>query len=348
VHFDLDEDAVALQTTVRDLCAGQLPLDRTRQWTDAASLDRAAWRGLAELGVFTLAEPEERGGLGLGLAEAGLVLQILGSELVPGPLVASVLAAGLDEAVAAGETFATVVTRPLPGSGPARAGGPWVIEHLGLASTVYVLDDEGVWAVPAREVEGRAVRNPLDPTTPMWLVDTVPVGEQVGDAALARDWTLRGSVLGSALLAGNATRTVELATAYAKQREQFGRVIGGFQAVKHLLAEAFTRGEVARVAVDAAAVAYDDAGWGSGESGGVFEDPTFDPVRAAAGARVLAAKAATANAKTAIQVHGGMGFTWETTIHLFLKRAWVVQNTFITPDEAADTVALSLAERKSS
>jgi alkylation response protein AidB-like acyl-CoA dehydrogenase len=295
-----------------------------------------------------MARAEERGGLELGLAEVGLVFQVLGADLVPGPLVASVLAADLDERVGAGEAFATVVTRPLPGSGLFGAGGPWVLEHLELADTLYVVDDDGVWAVPARAVEARAVRNPLDPTTPVWVADSVPAGEQVGGEALARDWLLRGSLLGSALLAGNATRSVELAVAYAKQREQFGRVIGGFQAVKHLLAEAFTRGEVARVAVDAAAVAYDDAGPGHGESVDSFEDPTFNPVRAVAGARVLAAKAATANAKTAIQIHGGMGFTWETPIHLFLKRAWLVQNTFTTPEEAADTVARSLTERTAS
>ncbi|OHV39204.1 MULTISPECIES: acyl-CoA dehydrogenase family protein [Pseudofrankia] len=349
MHFDLDEDGLALQATVRDLCGERLPLDATRNWTDAASFDRAAWRALAELGAFTMTQPEERGGLELGVADAGLVFQVLGAELVPGPLVAAALVADLDERVGAGEAFATVVTRPPAGSGPARAGGPWVIPHLDLASDVYVVDDEGVWRTPADTVEGRPVPNPLDPATPMWLADAVPAGEQVGGPELARGWLLRGSILASALLAGNATRTVELATAYAKQREQFGRVIGGFQAVKHLLAEAFTRAEVARVAVDAAAVALDDAGMGAGSDEGFedgYADPTFNPVRAIAGARVLAADAASRNAKTAIQVHGGMGFTWETTIHLFLKRAWVLRNAFTTPEEAADTVAHSLTRPK--
>ncbi|WP_238438726.1 acyl-CoA dehydrogenase family protein [Frankia nepalensis] len=268
-----------------------------------------------------------------------------GAALGPGPLAAAALVADVDERVGAGEAFATVVTRPPAGSGPARAGGPWVVPHLDLAADVYVVDDEGVWKAAAGAVEGTPVPNPLDPTTPMWLAGEVPADERVGGPELARAWRLRGSVLASALLAGNAGRTVELATAYAKQREQFGRVIGGFQAVKHLLAEAFTRAEVASVAVDAAAVALDEAAAGD-EDFASYDDPTFNPVRAIAGARVLAARAASQNAKTAIQVHGGMGFTWETPIHLFLKRAWVLQNAFTTPEEAADTVAHSLSERK--
>ncbi|WP_045877921.1 acyl-CoA dehydrogenase family protein [Pseudofrankia sp. DC12] len=345
MQFDLDEDSLALRATVRDLCVEYLPLERTRDWTDAASFGRDAWRTLAELGAFTMTQPAQRGGLELGVAEAGLVFQVLGAELVPGPLVAAALVADLDDRVATGEALVTVVTRPPAGSGPTRSGGPWVIPHLDLAEAVYVLDDEGVSRVEAAAIDGRLVPKPLDPATPVWLADDVPAGERVGGPELARAWQLRGSVLSSALLAGNAERTVELATAYAKQREQFGRAIGGFQAVKHLLAEAFTRAEVARVAVDAAAVALDDAALGdaAGDPADDFADPTANPVRAVAGARVLAARAASQNAKTAIQVHGGMGFTWETTIHLFLKRAWLVQNAFTTPEEAADTVANSLA-----
>lgn len=345
MHFDLDEDAVALQATVRDLCAEHFDLASTREWTSGSSFGRGAWRALAELGAFTMTQPAERGGLGMGVADAGLVYQVLGAELVPGPLVDAALVADLDEAVGAGEQFATVLTRPPAGSGPRRDGGPWVIPFLDLAADVYVVDDAGVWRVPASTIDARPVSRPLDPVTPLWLADTVPAGEQVGGPELAEEWRRRGSVLTSALLAGNATRTVDLAAAYARQREQFGRVIGSFQALKHMLADAFTRAEVARVAVDAAGVAIDDSAAVGEEE---IADPTFNPVRAIAGARVLAARAATTNAKTAIQVHGGMGFTWETTIHLFLKRAWVLQNAFTTPEEAADTVAHSLAERKAS
>ncbi|MDX3069649.1 acyl-CoA dehydrogenase family protein, partial [Streptomyces sp. ND04-05B] len=102
---------------------------------------------------------------------------------------------------------------------------------------------------------------------------------------------------------GAADRALERTVAYARQREQFGRPVGAFQAVKHLCAELLVRVEVARAAVYAAAV-------------------TADPVDIAA-ARLLADEAAVRGARDGLQVHGGMGFTWEADVHLCLKRAWV-------------------------
>jgi alkylation response protein AidB-like acyl-CoA dehydrogenase len=99
--------------------------------------------------------------------------------------------------------------------------------------------------------------------------------------------------------------------------------------VKHLCAEMAVRSEVARAAVHAAAC--------------VFEDPsTGDPVRAVSGAKVLAGDAAILNGRVATQVHGGMGFTWEVDVHLYLKRAWVLDTRFGSVDAHADTVAATL------
>jgi alkylation response protein AidB-like acyl-CoA dehydrogenase len=106
---------------------------------------------------------------------------------------------------------------------------------------------------------------------------------------------------------------------------QFDRPIGSFQAVKHLLADMLVRAEMARVAVHAAAVALDDP-----EIGGVD--------RALSGAKALAGEAAVLNAKTAVQVHGGMGFTWEVDVHLYLKRAWLLDTQFGSADHHADAV----------
>jgi alkylation response protein AidB-like acyl-CoA dehydrogenase len=102
---------------------------------------------------------------------------------------------------------------------------------------------------------------------------------------------------------------------YVKEREQFGRVVGSFQAVKHLLAESLVRVELARAAVLSAAVTLDDPASG-------------DPAVAASSAKVLADDAATTGGRTCVQVHGGMGFTWEVLAHLFLKRAWVRETAF--------------------
>jgi alkylation response protein AidB-like acyl-CoA dehydrogenase len=120
-----------------------------------------------------------------------------------------------------------------------------------------------------------------------------------------------------------------MSVAYAKERQQFDRPIGSFQAIKHLLADMLVRAEVARAAVYAAAVALD----------GRSHD---DPVRAAAAAKILAGDAAIANGKAGIQVHGGIGFTWEVDAQRFWKRATVLDTHFGNSDEHAEAVAAML------
>jgi alkylation response protein AidB-like acyl-CoA dehydrogenase len=122
---------------------------------------------------------------------------------------------------------------------------------------------------------------------------------------------------------------VDASVSYAKEREQFDRPIGSFQAVKHILADMLVRAEVARAAVYAAAVTCDQPEVG-------------DAGRLVAGAKLLAAEAAVANGKACVQVHGGMGFTWEVDAHLYLKRAWVLETAFGAVDEQAEAVAALL------
>jgi alkylation response protein AidB-like acyl-CoA dehydrogenase len=121
----------------------------------------------------------------------------------------------------------------------------------------------------------------------------------------------------------------QLATAYAGEREQFGRPIGSFQAVKHLCAEMLVRTEVARSAVYAAACALD----------GASDD---DPATTAAAAKVVAGEASVANGRYSIQVHGGMGFTWEVHAQRYWKRAVTLNNSFGSADDHALAVADSL------
>jgi alkylation response protein AidB-like acyl-CoA dehydrogenase len=120
--------------------------------------------------------------------------------------------------------------------------------------------------------------------------------------------------------------------AYAHERRQFDRPIGSFQAVKHILADMAVRTELARAAVHAAACTVDDPDGGNA-------------TRAVAGAKLLAGEGAVANGLAATQVHGGMGFTWEVDVHLYLKRAWALGTVFGTSGQHADTVVDSLFVR---
>jgi alkylation response protein AidB-like acyl-CoA dehydrogenase len=142
------------------------------------------------------------------------------------------------------------------------------------------------------ETAGAAPVRSVDPLTPLHrITGTAPAADPVA------------VLLTAAEQLGTAARVCELAVQHARTREQFGRPIGAFQAVQHLCADLLVRSEIARVAVYAAAV-------------------TADPADIAA-ARLLADEAAVRGARDCLQVHGGMGFTWEADVHLHLKRAWV-------------------------
>ena len=133
-------------------------------------------------------------------------------------------------------------------------------------------------------------------------------------------------MLTAALQVGAAAWVTDLAVEYAKQRRQFGRPIGGFQAVKHLCADMAVRAEMARCAVHAAAVTADQPDVG-------------DLAEAAAAAKLLADEAAITNGRSCIQVHGGMGFTWDVPAHLAYKRSRVLATRFGTDDQLAEQLA---------
>jgi alkylation response protein AidB-like acyl-CoA dehydrogenase len=318
MDFELTDDQVSLQEGVRAFLDGRFPLDAVRGIEAAGHLDRGRWQELGETGVFSIALPEAEGGLELGVSEAALVFEELGRALVPGPLVATFLAASWIDGAAAGET---IVGRFEPGT-PVS-----VLEHPADLDALFTITPDGVRRIDPATISTRPVERPVDALTPLAIVDgDVPDGELIADAVAADRARLVGTVLTSALQLGLALRATELATEYAKEREQFGRVIGSFQAVKHLCAYMLVRAEVARAAVYAAAVALD----------GRSDD---DPVRAAAAAKILAGDAAIANGKSSIQVHGGIGFTWEVDAQRFWKRATVLDTHFGNSDAPAEAVA---------
>jgi alkylation response protein AidB-like acyl-CoA dehydrogenase len=155
------------------------------------------------------------------------------------------------------------------------------------------------------------------------------------DGSLWRD----GALLTAALQVGHAGEALDLAVSYAKERQQFGTPIGSFQAVKHMCADMLVRAEVARAAVHAAACLADAPDVVDTEAAVAGCTPSQLVDRSVGGAKLLADEAAIGNARTAIQVHGGMGFTWEVPLHLHLKRARVHSTTFGTPAARAAALA---------
>ncbi len=301
MDLELSDDQGALRDGIAALLNGRFDADRIR-----AGFDRAAWDELGAAGVFSL------GADGFGWADRVVVFEQLGGACVPGPLVAGSLANGLLDGIGGG------IDRPHPGEIA-------FVEHLEQLDHLVVLDIDGVWAIDATAVVGSPSPWPLDPLTPIARVESLPKGDRIGDAELARQWNRQGRALTAAFALGLAQRCTDLAVAYASTREQFDRPIGSFQAIKHLLADMLVRVEVARAAVYAAGAHLDD-------------DNLPGRDRAIAGAKVLAGEAAIANGKAATQVFGGMGFTWEIDVHLYLKRAWVLDTHFGSVDANCDAL----------
>lgn len=325
MDFVLDDTEEALRDGLRNLCEGRFDVEAVRAMAEQpGAVDRGRWAELAETGVFSLRRSEEQGGIGMGLTQANVVFQELGRALVPGPLVGTHLAAGLEGELGDGAADGSLVVGCID-----RDEQPLLVEHLEALDVLLVLDADGVHRVDPSSLDAEPVARPLDPLTPLHEVATLPQGQQVAGAEVAQRWRLEGAVLVAALLVGNASASTDLAVAYAKERQQFGKPIGAFQAVKHLCADMVTRAEVARAAVDAAAVTADDPE--VGELG-----------RAVSAAKVVAGDAALANAKSCIQVHGGMGFTWEVDAQLFFKRATVLDTQLGTVDEHAERLAALL------
>ncbi|MCF3166020.1 acyl-CoA/acyl-ACP dehydrogenase [Streptomyces violaceoruber] len=330
MDFQHSDDQRALRSGMRDLLGAVFDRDRMRAAVErGGALDRALWRELGAAGFFALRLPEEDGGVGLGLPEAVLLFEEAGRALLPGPLVATHLAAGRVKGAAEG---AAVVT---------AADGDRPVAHLADADAVLTgggpLDGEALRAFVAA---ARPVRS-MDPLTPLHLPPPEPVAGGPGRVAVAPGGVAgravsapgrapayagrlryEAALLSAAEQLGSAARTTDMAVQHARERQQFGAPIGSFQAVKHLCADMLARTEPARAAVYAAAV-------------------TGDPLEIAA-AKLLADEAAVRNARDCLQIHGGMGFTWEADVHLHLKRAWLRGATGLTEAEAEEELAAGL------
>jgi len=332
-----------LAEAVADLLAKRSPESEVRRlMADDAGYDPALWAELAEMGLLGLAIPEEYGGAGAGSVELGVVMEQMGATLLCAPYLSTAVLAvnlivALDDSaecaevlprIAAGDLIATVAfaepgsarppdeprtTAHPDGSGWRLTGTKTFVLDALTAQRLYVTAGSGVFAVE-RSAPGLTV-SPLatvDQTrkqghltladTPARLVGAIGAGAAALDEAIDR--------ASSALLseqAGGAMRAMQMSADYAKTRFQFGRAIGSFQAVKHMCADMLLEAQSAVSAARHVAAAF----------------AMGDPNRYAdlALAQAYCSDAFVSVAATTIQVHGGIGFTWEHPAHLYLRRA---------------------------
>jgi alkylation response protein AidB-like acyl-CoA dehydrogenase len=347
VDFAFSDEQDALRASVRQVMSERYPIERVATIADSEGFDRSEWSLAAAAGWTDISVPEADGGAGLGFVEEALVAEELGRALYPGPFVASAVTAlpilraagdGSWPGVARGEHIASVafvepgdVAAAGSHGTPALSGAAAIVANLDVADLVIVaaLSSGDAWLVEtsAPGVERTALR-PVDATRALEalrLRDATAIALKIDDGVLlsARDRALAAL---AAEACGVAARALELSVAYARERRQFGRPIGSFQAVSHELARSYMDIETAR------SLTY----WAAG----LVQDRAPEAAAAAAASKARAAEAAVLACEHAIQAHGGIGFTWEHPLHRYYKRALAIAATI----ESADALWARVAD----
>ncbi len=342
MYFDLTDEQQAIKATARDFLAARYRSERIRELAESEhGFEQSDWAEMAELGWPGLALPEDWGGQGLGIVDLSVLFEEVGYALAPSPLFSNTIAGlalalcGSDEQrerwlrpLAAGEKRGTPAlwdagTTASPGSftmearvdgdGVVLDGEKVLVMDAASADFFLVASADGRRHLVERDADGVtiAAEPSIDLTRRLHSVrfDEVRVAPEDTLPAEEADYYpvfFRLCVALAAESTGVAQRTLEMAVSYAKDRKQFGRPIGSYQAVSHRCAQMLLETENARSAVYGAAWAAD-------------AEPESLPL-AASMAKAYASDAGWRVPDASIQVHGGIGFTWEHDLHFFLKR----------------------------
>lgn len=314
MDFTLNEEQQMFAETARTLFADSCTPDHWHRMMEAGvAREDARWASIVETGLTLVLLPESAGGIGLSEVDFALIAREAGYVALPEPLVESagvaapMLAALAPDHAALADPLATVaIAHPI---------NPFVAHADSAAAILLEKDGEAFLATPDQVA---LVAQPvIDPFRRLFRVEwTTDNATALGKA----DWDLaldRAALFAAAHGLGLAQRAVDMAVDYAKERQQFGKPIGSYQAVKHHLASAQVAIEFARPVVMAAAaeIGHRDM-----------------QVRARIShAKLVALEAADKAARAAIQVHGAMGYSWEVDVHLFLKRALALTQSWGTP-----------------
>ncbi|MGC5051527.1 acyl-CoA dehydrogenase family protein [Micromonospora sp. DT48] len=341
--YDADEEA--LRDSVRALLAAHAPWQRVLTAVDDGDpRDETLWRRLVDqIGVTSLAVPVEHGGVGAGFREVAVVLEELGRSVAPVPFLGAVVAtrallacgettllcqvAAAEREVALAVGLATAPDADPPpvtvGPGPTLSGRVTAVADAAPRGLLLVPAGDGLYAVDA--VEPAVRYEPvvsLDVTRPLVDIEfTAAPARPVAVGAAAEAAVTEALTAGAALLAseqvGVAQWCLDTTVEYVRQRHQFGRPVGSFQAVKHRLADLWVELTEARAVARYAADRLD-----AGDEAAL----------AAALAQAYCGPVAVRAAETCVQLHGGLGFTWEHPAHLYLKRAKSTAIAFGTAD----------------
>jgi alkylation response protein AidB-like acyl-CoA dehydrogenase len=340
MYFDLTDEQQAIKSTAHDFLASRFKSERLRGIAASESgFDESGWKEMAELGWAGLALPEEWGGQGLGAVDLAVLFEEMGYALAPSPLLSNTIV-GLAISVGASDEQKERWLRPLAegelrgtpalidadgpaepmkfsmaagsnGDGVVLDGVKTLVMDAASADFFLVATADGGRHIVEKGASGVSVtpEESIDLTrrlSSVRLEGVQPAATLPGSGEDYQPVFLRACVALAAESTGLAQRALEMSVAYAKDRQQFGRPIGAYQAVSHRCAQMLLETENSRSAVYGAAWAAD-------------AEPDSLPL-AASTAKAYASDAGWRVPDAAIQVHGGIGFTWEHDLHFFLKR----------------------------
>ena len=371
MEFELSPDQRALAAAAADLLDGLASRESVRAFVGSGTVDdpgqradgfdRPLWDAMADQGWLGVVRPESSGGLGLGMVEVAVLCEQLGRRTAPAPFLPSVLAmealqdAGTDQDVPAGvadeaaewavrlaegTAVGCLVWAAQPGTVAVRAeGGRWLLTgrpeptlYAAEADVAVVVSEDATYVL-SLSVEDRPPPEPaMDRTRSLaWLRLQDTPAHRIGESSAAARTVDRAAAGAAAELLGTAARALELSAEYAKVRRQFGHAIGSFQAIKHKLADALVDVEAMRSSAYYAAWCL----------------ATGDPEAslAASMAKAWCSDASHRVLAAGMQVHGGIGFTWDHDIHLSLKRAQLDAASLGTAPWHRERIAALLEQR---
>jgi len=324
MNFDFTDDQQAIKATAREFLADRFKLERVRELAEAGAYDDGLWREMCALGWPGIFIEERYEGQGLGVVELVILMEEMGYALAPSPFFSNVAAglliqhAGSDEqrerwlpGIATGEARGTV--------GVASGGVAPLVPDADSASVVVLLEGDGA---TLQEGGGADPSDTIDSTRRFASVTSSGGEALAGDPGPGVD---RVATALAAELVGVGQRAMEMALEYARERKQFDRPIGAYQAISHRCAQMLLEVEGARSASYYAAWAAEN-------------EPATYPL-AASMAKAYASDAGWRVTASSLQVHGGIGFTWEHDLHFFLKRAKTDAHLFGSAREHRDRVA---------
>ncbi|MGH2864967.1 MAG: acyl-CoA dehydrogenase family protein [Solirubrobacteraceae bacterium] len=316
MDFGLTDDQREIQRTARDLLAERATFARVREHAEAGRTDEALWQELCELGWPGIAISEEHGGQGLGTIELSILCEELGRVVAPVPFLASAMAACVIERAGSNEQR----ERWLPGLASGEAIGALAAAVEGTAELVVSGAEADVIVLVEEDGGGRLLTPQDAELSKVATIDPTRSAARVSlaaDAGAGRYESLEDGCpgLGRALVAvsselvGVSERALEMTVSYVKDRKQFGVPVGAYQAVSHRCAQMLLETQQARSTTAFAAWSADANPDGLAE--------------AAAMAKAAASQAGREVTAGAIQMHGGIGFTWEADVHWLFKRAQI-------------------------